>query len=115
MKSSRIVAVVAALLLIPVVGSGDPTSPDNWPSFRVPGAAGVSAATGLPSDWDVESGRNIAWSLELPGVSHSSPVVWGDQVLVISAVSDSSATKRGITRSRAPVSQPASSGLLRLR
>ena len=96
MKSLRIAAVLAALVFVPLIGSGDPFADDsgNWPSFRGPGATGVSSATGLPADWDIASGRNIAWTLDIPGVSHSSPVVWGDQVLVITAVSSGAESQR---------------------
>jgi len=68
-------------------GAPTPTSADNWPSFRGVGAAGVSDATDLPAAWNVETGDNIRWAVDVPGVSHSSPVVWGGQIFVVSAVS----------------------------
>ena len=57
----------------------------NWPQFRGPDASGV--ATGSPPvEWDGTSGRNILWKAEIPGLGHSSPVIWGDRVFLTSAV-----------------------------
>jgi outer membrane protein assembly factor BamB len=53
----------------------------NWDRFRGPNGAGQSDATGIPSQWTPD---NILWRLPLPGVGHSSPVVWGDRLFVMS-------------------------------
>ena len=58
-----------------------------WPSFRGAQAAGVSEGQNLPDRWDGKSGENILWRTPIPGLSHSSPVVWGERVFVTSAVS----------------------------
>ena len=58
----------------------------EWPSFRGPGARGVADGQGLPADWDVKSGRNVRWKAAVPGVGHSSPVVWGDRIFLTTAV-----------------------------
>jgi outer membrane protein assembly factor BamB len=58
----------------------------EWPSFRGPAAKGVADDQGLPADWDVKAGRNVRWTAEVPGVGHSSPIVWGDRVFVTTAV-----------------------------
>src|SRR5579863_647136 len=60
----------------------------NWPSFRGPGATGVlETARGAPISWDVESNRHVAWRTAIPGLGHSSPIVWGDRIFVTTAVS----------------------------
>lgn len=59
----------------------------NWPQFRGPGAQGVAEKQNLPVSWDVASGRNIAWKTAIPGLGLSSPIVWGSQVFVTTAVS----------------------------
>lgn len=63
---------------------------DTWPSFRGEFARGVADNQHLPEQWDVGSGKNIRWSLEVPGSSHSSPVVADGKVFVISAVTKAS-------------------------
>ncbi len=59
----------------------------NWPSFRGQDARGVADGQRLPDTWDGERGINILWKTEIPGLGHSSPVVWGDRVFVTSAIS----------------------------
>jgi len=63
------------------------TSSSNWPSFRGPDASGVADGQNLPDRWDGVSGLNIAWKTHVPGLAHSSPVIWGDRLYVTSAVS----------------------------
>ena len=62
----------------------------EWPSFRGPDASGVADGLNLPSAWDGASGRNILWKVEVPGLAHSSPIVWGDRVFLTTAVSSRS-------------------------
>src|SRR5262245_23318378 len=52
----------------------------SWPSFRGPQASGVADGQSLPPVWDVKSGENVLWKAVLPGLAHSSPVVWGGRV-----------------------------------
>src|ERR1039458_6992090 len=59
---------------------------DNWPQFRGPGARGVDESHASPTNWNVETGANIRWQTPLPGLSHASPIVWGDRVYVATAV-----------------------------
>ena len=39
-----------------------------------------------PAEWNVESGKNILWKTAIPGLGHSSPVIWGDRIFVTTAV-----------------------------
>ena len=59
----------------------------SWPSFRGRDAGGNAGVQQLPDEWDGKSGKNILWQVAIPGLGHSSPVVWGDRVFVTSAVS----------------------------
>lgn len=53
----------------------------NWPQFRGEHAAGIADGQDLPATW------NLAWKTPVPGLGHSSPIVWGDRVFVTTAVS----------------------------
>lgn len=57
----------------------------QWPSFRGPQASGVAVGT-APRSWDMERGENVLWRTPVPGLGHSSPVVWGDRVFLTTAV-----------------------------
>lgn len=55
---------------------------DAWPRFRGPNGLGVVAGVSFPSQWAED---DYLWRRALPGVGHSSPVVWGEKLLVTSA------------------------------
>lgn len=76
----RLAPAAAALSMATAGGAQD------WPSFRGPNASGVAPSATPPLTWNVSTGANVAWSTAIPGLGHSSPVVWGDRVLVTSAV-----------------------------
>ena len=59
----------------------------SWPSFRGPQASGVADGQNLPDQWNAKTGENILWRTPIPGLAHSSPVVWGNRVFVTSAIS----------------------------
>ena len=57
----------------------------NWPAFRGPEGAGVSAYTNIPDKWDAESGQGILWKTPVPLEGHSSPLLWGDRIFLTGA------------------------------
>lgn len=59
----------------------------SWPSFRGPSASGIADGQNLPDEWNPATGQNILWRTPIPGLAHSSPVVWGNRIYVTSAVS----------------------------
>jgi outer membrane protein assembly factor BamB len=62
-------------------------SAQNWPQFRGPQGLGVADDQHPPLSWDLETGRGVAWKTPVPGLGHSSPVIWGDLLFVTSAIS----------------------------
>jgi outer membrane protein assembly factor BamB len=58
----------------------------NWPQWRGPAMNGVSDERGLPVKWTAT--ENVAWKLALPGLSGSTPIVWGDRVFLSVAEGD---------------------------
>lgn len=79
--------------IVRTTGTRAPSRPDpnssqgSWSSFRGPQASGVAERQNLPDRWDVKTGENILWHTPIPGLAHSSPVVWGHRIFVTSAVS----------------------------
>lgn len=59
----------------------------NWPQFRGERASGVAHGCKPPVEFDVPSGKNVAWKTPIPGLGHSSPVIWGDRVFVTTCIS----------------------------
>jgi outer membrane protein assembly factor BamB len=64
-----------------------------WPSFRGPHASGVAAFAEPPLSWNVATARNVAWRTSIPGLGHSSPIVWGDRIYLTTAVSKAAAAQ----------------------
>jgi len=69
-----------------------------WPSFRGREASGIADGQHLPDHWSPASGENILWRTPIPGLGHSSPIVWGDLVFVTTAISsrDNATFKPGL-------------------
>lgn len=63
----------------------------NWPGFRGPNGSGIGDARPLPVAWDGEKGVNILWKTAIPGLGHSSPVIWGERIFVTAAESSAKA------------------------
>jgi outer membrane protein assembly factor BamB len=61
-------------------------SAENWPQWRGPNLNGTSGERDLPVKWGAE--ENVAWKLQLPGLSGSTPVVWGERVFLNVAEGD---------------------------
>jgi outer membrane protein assembly factor BamB len=71
------------------------SSKGSWPSFRGPQASGIANGQNLPDRWDTKTGENVLWKTPIPGLAHSSPVVWGNRIFVTTAISsDAKATFR---------------------
>lgn len=94
MKLSLVFCLLLSLLTISARGQ-------NWPGFRGINASGVADGTHPPTTWNVEKAQNVRWKTAIPGLSHSSPIVWGNQVFVMTAISNDpksnfNAKERGI-------------------
>ena len=70
---------IAAFLLFPITVNGE-----NWPQWRGPRGNGVTTNKGLPAKWS--ENRNVLWRVKVPGFGASSPIVWGDRIVVTSAL-----------------------------
>lgn len=57
----------------------------EWTRFRGPNGTGLADAHGLPIAW---SESDYDWRVRLPGQGHSSPVLWGDRIFLMSADPD---------------------------
>ena len=60
--------------------------PDQWPRFRGPDGTGKATTETLPASWTAE---DWTWQADIPGVGHSSPVVWNEKIYLTSADEES--------------------------
>jgi outer membrane protein assembly factor BamB len=78
---SLIVAALVAAVQIASAGAGKGVT--EWPMWGgSPDRNMVSDATGLPTTWDVRTGKNIKWVAAIGSQSYGNPVVAGGVVLV---------------------------------
>ncbi len=80
-------AAAAAAASAPAPRTVTRTAPKPWPGFRGDNAAGNGDGQGAATEWDIASGRHIGWKTEIPGISNASPIVWGNRVFVVTAIS----------------------------
>ncbi len=73
--------VMAWLLVLPADGAD---AQHHWPQWRGPLGTGVAPDADPPVEWS--ENKNIHWKLALPGLGHSTPIIWGDRIFVTTAV-----------------------------
>ena len=75
----RLLLITGALAVI-TSSSQAPVFAENWPNWRGPTRDGVSSETNLPVEWDTR--KNVAWKLEMPDWTGSTPIVWEDRIFL---------------------------------
>lgn len=89
---------IATLSTLPVTAEGDQV---DWPSFRGPGGRGFATGYKTAESWDAtdSADTSILWRVEVPGLGHSSPTVFGNKIYLATAVSDKSDAPLQVGRS----------------
>jgi outer membrane protein assembly factor BamB len=67
----------------PDVAELDAQRNENWPHWRGPGANGVAPHGDPPLKWS--ESQNVSWKVEIPGHGVSTPIIWNQQVFVLTA------------------------------
>jgi outer membrane protein assembly factor BamB len=77
----------------------------NWPQFRGPAASGVVEGQPAAVNWNTAKAVNVRWKTAVPGLAHSSPVVWGNKIFVTTAITSAAKdeTRYGLYGDVAPV------------
>jgi outer membrane protein assembly factor BamB len=79
-------AVIGAALLFWTLAAGLAPEETYWPYWRGPAADGMAVGN-APLNWS--DTQNIRWTTDIPGLGNSSPVVWGDQIFLTTAIKTS--------------------------
>jgi outer membrane protein assembly factor BamB len=94
MSSIRRIVLWVAVLLVGALAiaraSSAPRPGVDWPQFRGIAAGGIAEGFSLPATWNAKDGTNIQWTTPIPGLGLSSPVVWGDDIFISTAISGKS-------------------------
>jgi outer membrane protein assembly factor BamB len=78
----RSLALRLSLLAIFLSLASSAARGQEWTRFRGPNGTGESETTTIPAEW---TDSEVNWKIELPGVGHSSPVLWGNKLFLLSA------------------------------
>ena len=73
-------------LLLLIINPMSVTQAQNWPGWRGPNGDGTSIETNLPIHWD--SVTNVLWKSRVPGIGYASPIVWGDKLFTVTALTE---------------------------
>lgn len=78
---------------ISVTCAGENLWDSNWPQWRGPQADGVAPYGNPPVEWSET--KNVQWKVALPGRGHSTPIIWQDQVFILTAIPSGRKVKPG--------------------
>jgi outer membrane protein assembly factor BamB len=84
-RVSFLTMVLSLVLYLP--GFSQIDNSVQWPQFRGFEGTGIRDHSGIPATWNMKTGENVLWKTPIPGLAHSSPVIWNDLIFVTSAVS----------------------------
>ena len=57
---------------------------NNWAQWRGPHENSVAPAGNPPLEWSETT--NIKWKSDIPGIGHATPVIWENQIILLSAI-----------------------------
>jgi outer membrane protein assembly factor BamB len=112
-NSMKTVAAITCMLFVSTYLWADESSSDferNWPQWRGPMATGVAPYGDPPLEWS--ESKNIRWKVEIPGMGHATPIVWGEMIFVLGAIKTD---KAGEPKKVQQEEEPASRGRRRMR
>ncbi len=84
---SKILLLTLGIGLIPASTWADDLAKNqlaNWHQWRGPLANGVAPQGDPPVQWDTQT--NVKWKVALPGHGSATPIVWQDQIFLLTAI-----------------------------
>jgi len=89
MRLSRRSFLATSLMALPAATLASKAE-QNWPQFRGPGSLGIADGYPTRASWNADAAAGkvsgVTWRAEIPGLGHSSPIIWGDRIYVGTAV-----------------------------
>jgi len=76
------------IVFVVIIAANIARAEDYWWQFRGPQGNGHTDATGLPLKWDEKN--NVVWKTLIHDRGWSSPVIWGSQIWMTTALKDGS-------------------------
>jgi outer membrane protein assembly factor BamB len=88
MKNYRLILFICVVLFSAHIRvKAQPRTLSSWPQWRGPLSTGAAIKGNPPVNFGET--QNLKWKREIPGKGHSTPVIWGDKIIVTTAVATS--------------------------
>ena len=84
MKRILLPAVALAASLVTAHSADPAVALRNWPQWRGPAFNGTAPQGSAPTTWSET--ENVKWKFKIPGLGTSTPIVWEDQVFILTAI-----------------------------
>jgi len=72
------------ILLLQTMAQDHSAFTTNWPEWR--GLYNSGSAAGGNTPVEFSETKNIKWKVEIPGKGHATPIIWGNQIIIQTAV-----------------------------
>ena len=109
MKRISVTVILPLLMAFTLPAQQDPdVSLQHWPQWRGPLFSGAAAQGNPPVEFG--ESKNLKWKVRIPGKGHSTPVVWGDYLVVTTAVPTDRKPPKGENRQEGMRVGPPSTG-----
>jgi outer membrane protein assembly factor BamB len=79
-----LLSFILVLIFSPKFSEAQNNSTDHWPQWRGPLATGAAVKGNPPTEFG--ESKNLKWKTAIPGKGHATPVVWGDKIIIQTAV-----------------------------
>lgn len=73
----------------------------NWPEWR--GLYNTGAVAGGNTPVEFSETKNVKWKTEIPGKGHATPIIWGNQIIVQTAVATDKKAEKANAGSASPM------------
>src|SRR5258706_9246202 len=103
-KSQRLLAVLVGSAQLFCLSGGRATAASadqNWPQWRGPLQNGVAPIADPPVVWSETN--NVKWKVKIPGSGRATPIIWGNQVFIQTAISTGKKVEQPAAKASLPV------------
>lgn len=83
-RLTLIFMLLTAFVVLAVTAQNTADYDKNWPEWRGPLASGVAPNSDPAVEWSET--KNVKWKIAIPGKGHSTPIIWGDMMFLLTAV-----------------------------
>ncbi len=108
MKSVLRIAVLGSLTCLTLFPGARAEETSNWPTWRGTSGAGLAPGAKPPLTWS--DTQNIKWKTKVPGAGFSTPIIWQNQIFLVSALESADTSPPTPTPAPVEPSAPARKG-----